>query len=418
MKKKKNLMIGSAMGFLAVLTGEAYCLLNFKGDYVIAIGVGIVLLIMAYLLLDTILDFAGEIQKKEAERNREYSHLAEDAKESRRQQEENENQRLRKGMFVVQRQGFDMLETNMDAMKEEFSTLLKAEIKYERENTKELISNQKKRMDQVTSHLDQMSHDLQKELREVKDALRGENRVQGAKAETPVSAALPEGYQAAVEELRQQVSRITEVLEHIDRGLAAGTVPVQQPEAGLPEETVPEVEPEPVETFSLSEEEIEPEWNLDAEPEEEMTEETDLESLLAELTASDDIVLEDGKIETDRESAKEEEAEEFSEEDLSALISDLMPEIEEGAGEPIPEPEAIPEEEPVPEPEPVPEAIPEPELIPEAELVPEPEPVPEAIPEPEPVPEPEPAPSPAPAANPNKMMSPEEIAALFASMGQ
>lgn len=89
--------------------------------------------------------------------------------------------------------------------------------------------------------------------------------------------------------------------------------------------------------------------------------------------------------------------------------------------EAVPEPEPVPE--PVPEPAPEPEPIPEPEPVPEP--APEPEPVPEPVPEPEPAPEPvpEPAPAPAPApaidipSDPNAALTPEQIAALFASAG-
>jgi len=90
----------------------------------------------------------------------------------------------------------------------------------------------------------------------------------------------------------------------------------------------------------------------------------------------------------------------------------------------IPEVQAQPM--PIPEPEPiaVPELIAEPESIEEPEPVEEPEPIeelepiaePEEIPEPEPEPVPEPEPAPV-ADDPNKKMSPDEIAALIASMG-
>ena len=65
MKKKRGILIGSALGFLAVLLGEVYCLLNFRGDVVMAAGIGLVLLIMAYLMLDAGFDYWESLQETE-----------------------------------------------------------------------------------------------------------------------------------------------------------------------------------------------------------------------------------------------------------------------------------------------------------------------------------------------------------------
>jgi hypothetical protein len=85
------------------------------------------------------------------------------------------------------------------------------------------------------------------------------------------------------------------------------------------------------------------------------------------------------------------------------------------APEPIPEPEPVAAPEPIPEPESVaaPEPIPEPESVAAPEPIPEPEPVAA----PEPIPEPEPVVAPEPASDSNRSLSPDEIAALFANMG-
>ena len=87
------------------------------------------------------------------------------------------------------------------------------------------------------------------------------------------------------------------------------------------------------------------------------------------------------------------------------------------APEPIQEPESEPvaAPEPIPEPEPVaaPEPIPEPEPV----AAPEPIPEPESVAAPEPIPEPEPVAAPEPASDSNRSLSPDEIAALFANMG-
>ena len=71
----------------------------------------------------------------------------------------------------------------------------------------------------------------------------------------------------------------------------------------------------------------------------------------------------------------------------------------------VPEPNSAPE--PIPEPEPEPVAAPEPIQEPESE----------PVAAPEPIPEPEPVAAPEPASDSNRSLSPDEIAALFANMG-
>ena len=89
------------------------------------------------------------------------------------------------------------------------------------------------------------------------------------------------------------------------------------------------------------------------------------------------------------------------------------------APEPIPEPEPVAAPEPIQEPESEPVAAPEPIPEPESESVAAPEPIPEPEPvvAPEPIPEPEPVAAPEPASDSNRSLSPDEIAALFANMG-
>ena len=67
------------------------------------------------------------------------------------------------------------------------------------------------------------------------------------------------------------------------------------------------------------------------------------------------------------------------------------------------------------EPEPV--VVPEPNSAPEPVAAPEPIPEPESVAVPEPIPEPEPVVVPEPESDPNRSLSPDEIAALFANMG-
>ena len=67
------------------------------------------------------------------------------------------------------------------------------------------------------------------------------------------------------------------------------------------------------------------------------------------------------------------------------------------------------------EPEPV--VVPEPNSAPESVAAPESIPEPEPVAAPEPIPEPEPVVVPEPESDPNRSLSPDEIAALFANMG-
>ena len=67
------------------------------------------------------------------------------------------------------------------------------------------------------------------------------------------------------------------------------------------------------------------------------------------------------------------------------------------------------------EPEPV--VVPEPNSAPEPVAAPEPIPEPEPVAAPDPIPEPEPVAAPEPASDSNRSLSPDEIAALFANMG-
>ena len=84
---------------------------------------------------------------------------------------------------------------------------------------------------------------------------------------------------------------------------------------------------------------------------------------------------------------------------------------------PEPEPVVVPESMPEPIVEPEPVAVPEPIVEPEPVVAPEPIVEPEPVVAPEPIPEPEPVAAPEPAPDPNRSLSPDEIAALFANMG-
>ena len=93
---------------------------------------------------------------------------------------------------------------------------------------------------------------------------------------------------------------------------------------------------------------------------------------------------------------------------LNEVMADEVADTDDDLEETVePEPVVVPE--PIPEPEPV--------AAPEPESVAAPEPIPAPEPEPIPEPEPEPAPAPEPASDSNRSLSPDEIAALFANMG-
>lgn len=138
MKKKRGIVIGSTLGFLAVLLGEAYCLLNFRGDVVIAAGVGLVLLIMAYLMLDAGFEYWEYLQDPE-----ELALLEEEPAEIGKEAGTHGQELVR-------------IEEELALLRRDLSDLLKAEIQYERENTRALISHNKKEMEQLQEKMEQM----------------------------------------------------------------------------------------------------------------------------------------------------------------------------------------------------------------------------------------------------------------------
>ena len=99
---------------------------------------------------------------------------------------------------------------------------------------------------------------------------------------------------------------------------------------------------------------------------------------------------------------------------LNEVMADEVADTDDDLEETVePEPVVVPEPNSAPEPV----AAPEPILEPEPVAAPEPIPEPEPVAAPEPIPEPESVAAPEPASDPNRSLSPDEIAALFANMG-
>lgn len=324
MKKKRMVLIGFALFFLALLVGEAYCLL--RGDLISILGVGVVLLIIAYLLLDAILDYIKGEPEAEMLPGMDWEYgqmeklLSGQVKEEEKEEEpeqESEAERLQKAMYVLQKKSFEVLQKELQAsraqeaaaiseLKEELSMLIKAEIKYERDNTSQIVNENRRQLKRLAQDLVQSNPAPQEQV--------------------PV---IPESYQEALDRLTQQVEQIVELLQERPVVVAASAAPTEPMESMAYMDMEPEAEEIP----------IIPEF------EEEVNVEPMVEDLMPEIGL--------------------EPEEELTEEDLSELIAGLM------AGT-----------------------------------------------EPEPEPAPVPAPAPAAPADPNKPLSPEEIAALFASMGQ
>ena len=103
---------------------------------------------------------------------------------------------------------------------------------------------------------------------------------------------------------------------------------------------------------------------------------------------------------------------------LNEVMADEVADTDDDLEETVePEPVVVPEPNSAPEPVAAPEPIPEPEPEPVAAPEPIPEPESEPVAAPEPIPEPEPVAAPEPASDSNRSLSPDEIAALFANMG-
>ena len=99
---------------------------------------------------------------------------------------------------------------------------------------------------------------------------------------------------------------------------------------------------------------------------------------------------------------------------LNEVMADEVADTDDDLEETVePEPVVVPEPNSAPEPVAAPEPIPEPEPV----AAPEPIPEPESVAAPEPIPEPEPVVAPEPASDSNRSLSLDEIAALFANMG-
>lgn len=472
MKKSKNMVIGCCLFFLAVLMGEGYCLLNMKGDYVTAIGVGIVVLIAAYLFIDTLL---GYIEKGKADKQED------EIRQPSGPQQDSETEKLQKAVYMIQKRGFEMLEEELENLQDgsrdgmeritgEISNLLKMGIKYDRENTKQIIVNNKKKMDQLTAYLDQFTHETQKSLREIREELgHGQNgRTAGGDMEL-------KEYRLAVEELRQQLAAIADLVRHMEAGgmeiravinrlpewmgnlkvqSAAPAMPYVMPEpvygtspnpsaamSDVPEPlSMPDLAPEPHTDGNVPnlvvnvEDKSEP--GLSAETESEAVD-SKTEPTVAEMGKAEAAERTEEPIAAEPEIPKAPEREEeqietvpvmpesaitepigtepvlepdrqesgdpvgISDTDLQDLLSGLVTDMpEQGEGESAAADEKLAgtgEKE---------EAVFKPAQKPEAsvQLAPAPKP---------PVPKAPPAPS-----DPNKPMSPEEIAALIASMGQ
>lgn len=137
-KKRRGILIGSTLGFLAVLLGELYCLLNFRGDVVMIAGVGAVLLIMAYLMLDAGFEYWEYLQEPE-----------EPALENGQVEADRSAQALG--------QNLRQIEAELALLRKDLSDLLKAEIQYERENTRALISHNKKEMELLSEKLEHIA---------------------------------------------------------------------------------------------------------------------------------------------------------------------------------------------------------------------------------------------------------------------
>ena len=103
---------------------------------------------------------------------------------------------------------------------------------------------------------------------------------------------------------------------------------------------------------------------------------------------------------------------------LNEVMADEVADSDDDLEETVePEPVVVPEPNSAPEPVAAPEPIPEPEPEPVAAPEPIQEPESEPVAAPEPIPEPEPVAAPEPASDSNRSLSPDEIAALFANMG-
>lgn len=401
--KKGNGVIYFLLLFIASLLAELYCMLQFRNDYITIIGVGIVTLIAAYLVMDGIKGWWTRYLNDRDDMQR----VIQDELLEQLDERIKDSAKLQKALYVTVKKMFPVLEEEKDqiaAIKGEIvSDLSESQITA----AKLIIKYNREDNRRMESTQKEMQEDMQKELERIGTLIdTWKNSEKGSKENGSVDLA---PLMSIINQNNSDMKReVSDGFRSVDDGLdelkdAMASLEQVMSSVSLREEEQPARKPRTTRKRAKV-----------AGKQEEKKQE---ESAQAESVQPDPV------IEEARAGAGQ-----MVQEAAAAVVKELEslpePSVEESAPE-------LPVEEPVPEPS-VEEAEPEPAVDlsdPNKQLSPDEiaalfasagsgaTEVTASEPEPQPEPEPEPAPEPEPV-DPNKPMSPEEIAALFASMGQ
>ena len=378
MKKKdtkaRMQIIFGALILALFFSVELYMMINYSEKYLIIAGIALIELIFLYVIIQGIFALKDE---KEIRNEEQYDNVFKSEKAS---------YLMLKKYFEEFEDKLNYLEKASKIPTEEIINAQKGIAKVimnrNREGSEAMISTTEQITEQLTE-VQKQSEALQSLLASCKDEIIVSQKAAGDSSEKSVQMQI----QDLVVQMKDMELRLNTALSQNQKMIvqsapvsyATAPEPVTEPEpVGIPK---PIVEPEPA---AASESVVAPE--AIAEP---------------ELVVAPEPIVEP--------------------EPVAASESVVAPEA-------IAEPEPVVAPEPIVEPEPVaaPEAIVEPEPVAAPEAIVEPEPVaaPEPIVEPEPVAAPEPIPAPEPvqpaaepASDSNRSLSPDEIAALFANMG-
>ncbi len=352
----KNRVVPSCVLFLALFIAEIYAVVQFRDNPVVPLVICILLLASAWFSLSELLKFEKMLGS------------------SQEPSKEDDQVKYIKAAASFQKKTFEFLSEELYELEKKIPSTyddsdvkkhIKATIKFERENTKQLISTMRQGIEQNAAVLESLSNSVA----ELKETVRSTETASERGDEMEIAESL--------REIAAKLDTLTEAIKNIP---SANVQYAASPAAGA-ENISPAV------TEEVPVMELEPELEMSAEPYEEAVSEMEIEP------------------------AVEAPAEPVSE---SEPVMDI--EAEETP---------IPEAEPISEPEPVVTPVsddPNHKMSPDeiaalfagtASSEPELEPVPEPEPEPEPVPKPITPVS----DDPNHVMTPDEIAALIASAG-
>jgi AAA ATPase containing von Willebrand factor type A (vWA) domain len=154
---------------MAALIIEAYCLLEFRDDMITVMGVGIVLLISAYLLMDSIKACYNSEMKKIDEKINLFA-------------------KLQKALYVTAKKQIDLMEQDnqdetihemidvLNHIKEEESKLTKILIKYNREDTKYIVAKNRADAEKVVHAIQQLSSKMADEISVVSKGVSAVNQ--------------------------------------------------------------------------------------------------------------------------------------------------------------------------------------------------------------------------------------------------